>query len=88
MAIRIGCRLAELCVDGADTYPAVRNSAVVALVDRQPWPAAEMEMAPPILWFAAIQCIKRKQDLADLAPKGRFISAESVKRIAGQIGET
>ena len=45
-------------------------------------------MAPSVLWFAAIQCVERKQDLADLAPKGRFISAELVKRIVGQIGET
>jgi hypothetical protein len=38
------------------------------------------------LWFAAI--IKRKQDLADLAPKGCFISAEAVERVVGQVGET
>jgi hypothetical protein len=40
------------------------------------------------LWFAAIQGIKRKQDLADLAPKDCFISAEAVERVVGQIGET
>jgi hypothetical protein len=35
-----------------------------------------------------IQCIESKQDLADLAPKGCFISAEAVERVVGQIGET
>jgi hypothetical protein len=34
------------------------------------------------------QGIKRKQDLADLAPKGFFISAEAVERVVGQVGET
>ena len=50
--------------------------------------AAEAETAPSIPWFAAIQGIKRKQDLAGLAPKGCFISAEAVERVVGQIGET
>jgi hypothetical protein len=36
----------------------------------------------------AIQDIKSKKDLAGLAPKGRFISTEAVKRVVGQIGET
>jgi hypothetical protein len=39
------------------------------------------------LWFATIQGIKRKQDLADLAPKNGFIPAESVERKCGQIGQ-
>jgi hypothetical protein len=47
-----------------------------------------MEMAPSILWFAAIQDIKSKKDLSGLAPKGCFISAEAVERVVGQIGET
>jgi hypothetical protein len=41
-----------------------------------------------ILRFVAIQGIKRKEDLADLAPKGCFISAEAIERVIGQIGET
>ena len=47
-----------------------------------------MDTAPSFLWFAAIQGIERKQDLADLAPKGCFISAEAVEREVGQIGKT
>ena len=45
--------------------------------------AAEMETAPSILWFAAIQGIKRNQDLADLAPKDCFIAVEAVERVVG-----
>jgi hypothetical protein len=33
------------------------------------------------MWFAAIQEIKHKQDLADLAPKGCFIPAQPVERV-------
>ena len=47
-----------------------------------------MNTAPSFLGFAAIQGIERKQNLADLAPKGCFISAEAVERAIGQIGET
>jgi hypothetical protein len=65
-----------------------QHSAVVALVDRQPWSVTETKMAPPVLGFAAVQCIERKQDLGDLAPEGCFIPAESVECIVGQIGET
>ena len=50
--------------------------------------AAEMETAASFLWFAAIQDIEHKQDLAGLAPKGRIVSAEAIERIVGQIGET
>ena len=45
-------------------------------------------MAPSIPWFAAIQDIKSKKDLAGLAAEGCFISAEAVERVVGQIGET
>jgi hypothetical protein len=45
-------------------------------------------MAPSIPWFAAIQGIKSKKDLAGLAPKGSFISAEAVECVVGQIGES
>src|ERR1700751_3035518 len=44
---------------------------------------AYMEIAPSVLWFAAIQGIKRNQDLADLAPKDCFIAAEAVERVVG-----
>jgi hypothetical protein len=51
-------------------------------------PAAEVEAAPSIPWFAAIQGIKRQQDLAALAPKGCSISAEAVEHVVGQIGKS
>src|SRR5437762_1138310 len=41
----------------------------------------------PLLWFTAIQGVERKQGLAGLAPKGRFIAAEAVEREVGQIGK-
>jgi hypothetical protein len=47
----------------------------------------DTQTAPSILWFATIQCIEGKQDLADLAPKDCFIPAEPVEDEAGQIGE-
>ena len=50
-----------------------------------PPPPADTEGAPSIRWFAAIQGIKRKQDLAALAPKGCFISAEAVEHITASI---
>ena len=40
------------------------------------------------MWFVAIQGVKRKQDLAGLAPKRCFISAEAIDRVVGRIGET
>jgi hypothetical protein len=39
------------------------------------------------LWFAAIQGIKRKQDLTGLAPKGCLIAAQAIEREVGQIGK-
>ena len=47
-----------------------------------------MKAAPPLLWFATIQCIEGKQNLTGLAPQGCFISAEAIERVAGQVGET
>jgi hypothetical protein len=67
---------------------AVGDLAFLGLVGLQVLPAAEMETAPSVLWFAAVQSVKRNQDLADLAPKGPFISAEAVERVIGQIGQT
>src|SRR5271169_2266567 len=64
------------------------SSVVVASIGRQVLPATDTETAPSILWFATIQCIESKQDLAGLAPKERFIPAKSVERVAGQIGQT
>ena len=55
-------------------------------IGRQVYP--KTETAPSILCFAAIQGVKRKQDLAGLAPKRCFISAEAIERVVGQIGET
>jgi hypothetical protein len=34
-----------------------------------------------------MQCIERKQDLTDLAPKDCFISAKTIERVDGQIGQ-
>jgi hypothetical protein len=34
---------------------------------------------PPFLWFAAVQGIKRKQNLIDLPPQGYFVSVESIE---------
>src|SRR4029077_5620028 len=70
-----------------DLLGGARKLAFLRLVVRQSLPAVEAETAPSVLWFAAIQGIKRKQDLADLAPKGRFISAEAIERVIGQVGE-
>jgi hypothetical protein len=39
------------------------------------------------LRFAAIQVVEGKQDLADLAPQGDFISAEAIEHVVGQIGD-
>jgi hypothetical protein len=51
-------------------------------------PTVDIKTGPSFLRFAAIQGIERKQDLANLAPKGCFISTEAVERVVGQIGET
>ena len=48
----------------------------------------KIETALSLLWFAAIQRIERTQDLASLAPKRCFITAEAVEREVRQIGET
>jgi hypothetical protein len=56
------------------------TSTLVALEGRQ--------SAPSFARFSAIQGIERKQDLAPLASKGCFISAEAIEGEVGQIGET
>jgi hypothetical protein len=43
---------------------------------------------PSIPWFTAIQGIKGKHDLGNLAPEGCFISAETIEREVGQISKT
>jgi|SRR5580704_2067529 hypothetical protein len=53
-----------------------------------PPPPADTEGAPSIRWFAAIQGIKRNQNLPSLTPQSSFISVEAVKRVVRQIGET
>ena len=55
---------------------------------RQLLSTADAETAPSFLRFAAIQGIECKQDLANVAPKGCFISTEAIERVVGQIGET
>ena len=70
-----------------------QNRTSPSAVDRGRWqscqflPPTDTETARSLMWHAAIQGIKRKQDLADLAPKHRFIPAEAVERVVGQIGE-
>src|ERR1700722_14893225 len=63
------------------------SSIVVASIGRQCLLATDAGTAPSILWFAPIQSVEGKQDLADLAPKDGFIPAEPVERAAGQIGQ-
>ena len=65
-----------------------RTSIFVALEGWRVLPPANMKTAPSFVWFAAIQSIERKQDLARLAPKGCFISAKAIEREVRQIGET
>jgi hypothetical protein len=41
---------------------------------------------PSVLWFATIQSVESKWDLADLSPEDRFIPAKPVKREVGLRG--
>jgi hypothetical protein len=63
----------------ADICPYIGGDAFLGHVDRQVLPAADMEAAPSILWFAAIQGVQCKRDLAGLAPEGCFIPAEAIE---------
>jgi hypothetical protein len=51
-------------------------------------PATDTETSLSFLWFAAIQGIEGKERLADLAPQGCFIAAETIEREVGQISKT
>ncbi len=75
-------RLVEQCGDNR-----ARKLALIALVGGS-LRATDTETASSILWFATIQCIESKQDLAGLAPKDCFIPAKPVERVTGQIGQT
>jgi hypothetical protein len=68
--------------------PHVLHSGGLILILLSPVVLAYTEIAPSVLWSAAIQGIKRNQDLADLAPKDCFVAAEAVERVVGQIGKT
>ena len=81
-AVGYSARFVEQCLDRR------ARLILIASVGRQLLPTADAETALSILWFAAIQGIKRKQDLAGLAPKGCFIPAEAIECVVGQIGET
>jgi hypothetical protein len=59
------------------SFGRARKSIPIASVGRWLLRVIDKETALPLLWFATIQDIKSKQDLADLAPKDRFISAKS-----------
>jgi hypothetical protein len=48
----------------------------------------DIEAPCSFLWFAAIQGIKRKQDLTGLTPKGCLIAAQAIQREVGQVGKT
>jgi predicted DNA-binding ribbon-helix-helix protein len=74
-------RFVEQCRDRR-----ARKSTLVALVGRLFLSAAGTETVSSFLRFATMQGIKRKQDLADLAPKDCFIQAKPVERVAWQIG--
>ena len=79
----------DQCQSGrAILRPPPRESTFLGLVDQEFSPTADTETALSIPWFAAIQGIKRKQNVAGLAPKGCFISAEAIDRVVSQIGET
>src|SRR5271166_4065607 len=67
-------------------YRAALKSTLVALVSERFLSTARKETAPSVERIAAIQGVEREQDLADLTPKGCFISTEAVQRIVGQIG--
>ncbi len=45
------------------------------------------DTARSFLWLAAIQIVERIKNLPGLAPKGRFVAAEAVKRIIGEVRE-
>jgi hypothetical protein len=51
-------------------------------------PGVVTKTTPSIPWFTAIQGIKGKHDLGNLAPEGCFISAETIEREVGQISKT
>ena len=57
-------------------------------INRKVLPTTHTETPASLLWFATVQCIESKQDLAGLAPKDCFIPAKPVERVAGQIGQT
>ncbi|MGA8692583.1 MAG: hypothetical protein WB689_01830 [Xanthobacteraceae bacterium] len=44
--------------------------------------------AASFLWFTTIQRIERKQDPANLSPKGGFIAAEAIERKIGQVSQS
>ena len=81
--IPINCRsrraMAQSACSKINTHRA-RRPAVLA--------GHHAETALSILWSATIHCIESKQNLAGLAPKDCFVSAKSVERVAGQIGQT
>ena len=45
-------------------------------------------MAHSLLWFAAIKYLERVKDSASLAPQGGFITAETIEREIGQVGQS
>ena len=68
-----------------------RNAAIGAVSTRRvpggsPFSGADAETAPSFLRLAAVQGIKCKQYLANVAPKGCFTSTEAIERVV--IGET
>jgi hypothetical protein len=40
------------------------------------------------VWFAAIQCVERKQNLADLAPKRGLVTTDALSVLAATVRST
>jgi len=50
--------------------------------------ARKPKTAHSLLWFAAIKYLERVKDSASLAPQGGFITAETIEREIGQVGQS
>ncbi len=48
--------------------------------------AGNTKTARSLVWFTTLKCLKSVKDPTGLAPKGRFIAAETIEGEIGQIG--
>jgi hypothetical protein len=84
-----GASQGTTCIGGAESRELPCEGRVtLRVVPKLFQPEAARAPGTSLLRLAAIQSVERKQDLADLAPQGDFITAEAVQGIVGQIGET